>query len=65
VEHLDAVHQLDPALALAEAVTAQPGGQAMIWYCLDARAAAELHRLSNNALKPVIPESRRLTSRCP
>jgi|RhiMethySRZTD1v2_1073278.scaffolds.fasta_scaffold75631_6 hypothetical protein len=35
---------------------AQPGGQAMIWYCLDARAAAELHRLSNNALKPVIPE---------
>ena len=31
-------------------------GQAMILYYLDARAAAELNRLSNNALKPVIPE---------
>jgi hypothetical protein len=31
-------------------------GQAMILYYLDPRAAAELNRLSDNALKPVIPE---------
>jgi hypothetical protein len=31
-------------------------GQAMILFYLDARTAAELNRLSNNALKPVIPE---------
>ena len=31
-------------------------GQAMILYYLDPRAAAELNRLSKNALKPAIPE---------
>jgi hypothetical protein len=31
-------------------------GQAMVLFYLDAGTAAELNRLSNNALKPVLPE---------